>query len=155
MCDPSDHPLGYQMLFKSCLWSRRVKTGLISVDIVSHWCWSSTILQSANQAWIYGVTGPYWYAGGTFLCSQRLNLCAQPNVSAKCKSGGWQAFVSCLCSPQVSLSAYKLHCHAAATLQIFFFGVIAVYIKVSLFANSLDKTSIDHRLPSPPAHRGS
>ena len=46
------------------LLSRRVKTGLISVDIVSHWCWSSTILQSANQAWIYGVTGPYWYAGG-------------------------------------------------------------------------------------------
>ena len=48
----------------------------------------------------------------------------------------------------------SLHYHAAATLQIFFFGVIAVYIKVSLFANSLDKTSIDHRLSSPPAHQG-
>ncbi|KAK9803818.1 hypothetical protein WJX73_003159 [Symbiochloris irregularis] len=34
---------------------RSVKTGLISVDIQSHWTWSSTLLQS--------VSGPYWYAG--------------------------------------------------------------------------------------------
>ncbi|KAK9834606.1 hypothetical protein WJX74_005599 [Apatococcus lobatus] len=42
---------------------RSVKTGLISVDIQSHWTWSSTLLQSANQAFQYGVAGPYWYAG--------------------------------------------------------------------------------------------
>ncbi|DBA97618.1 TPA: hypothetical protein ACH3X3_012521 [Trebouxia sp. C0006] len=42
---------------------RSVKTGLISVDIQSHWTWSSTLLQSANQAFQYGIAGPYWYAG--------------------------------------------------------------------------------------------
>lgn len=42
---------------------RSVKTGLISVDIQSHWTWSSTLLQSANQAYQYGISGPYWYAG--------------------------------------------------------------------------------------------
>lgn len=63
----------------STILCRRIKTGLISVDIVSHWCWSSTILQSANQAWIYGVTGPYWYAGG----EQQRNLRFFPTVLSK------------------------------------------------------------------------
>ena len=32
---------------------RTIKTGLIAVDIVSHWTWSSTLLQSSNQAFKY------------------------------------------------------------------------------------------------------
>lgn len=37
---------------------------LVSADIVSHWTWAATLLQSSNQAYQYGVAGPFWYAGG-------------------------------------------------------------------------------------------
>lgn len=43
---------------------RTIKTGLIAVDIVSHWTWAATLLQSSNVAWQYGVSGPFWYAAG-------------------------------------------------------------------------------------------
>ncbi|KAL3145727.1 hypothetical protein ABBQ32_003256 [Trebouxia sp. C0010 RCD-2024] len=48
--------------FQTC--GRTIKTGLIAVDIVSHWTWAATLLQSSNQAYQYGVSGPFWYAGG-------------------------------------------------------------------------------------------
>ena len=35
------------------LQTNRFFAGLISVDIQSHWTWSSTLLQSANQAFQY------------------------------------------------------------------------------------------------------
>ncbi|KAM7264869.1 hypothetical protein ACFE04_002552 [Oxalis oulophora] len=28
------------------------------------WTWAATILQSSNFAWQYGISGPFWYAGG-------------------------------------------------------------------------------------------
>lgn len=37
---------------------------LCTADIVSHWTWAATLLQSSNQAYQYGVSGPFWYAGG-------------------------------------------------------------------------------------------
>ncbi|KAL6642363.1 hypothetical protein ACP70R_020544 [Stipagrostis hirtigluma subsp. patula] len=43
---------------------RSVKTGLIACVIVSQWTWAATILQSAYVAWLYGVSGPFWYASG-------------------------------------------------------------------------------------------
>jgi hypothetical protein len=43
---------------------RTILTGLIAVDIVSHWTWAATLLQSSNVAWEYGVSGPFWYASG-------------------------------------------------------------------------------------------
>ncbi|KAF8117253.1 hypothetical protein N665_0012s0253 [Sinapis alba] len=43
---------------------RNVKTGLIASVIVSQWTWAATILQSSNVAWLYGVSGPFWYASG-------------------------------------------------------------------------------------------
>ena len=36
----------------------------VTADIVSHWTWAATLLQSSNQAYQYGVSGPFWYAGG-------------------------------------------------------------------------------------------
>jgi len=36
----------------------------VNADIVSHWTWAATLLQSSNQAYQYGVAGPFWYAGG-------------------------------------------------------------------------------------------
>ncbi|KAL6642361.1 hypothetical protein ACP70R_020542 [Stipagrostis hirtigluma subsp. patula] len=43
---------------------RSVKTGLIACAIVSQWTWTSTLLQSSNAAWQYGVSGPFWHASG-------------------------------------------------------------------------------------------
>lgn len=38
-----------------------IKTGLTASVIVSDWTWAATLLQSANVAWLYGVSGPFWY----------------------------------------------------------------------------------------------
>ncbi|CAK0787068.1 hypothetical protein CVIRNUC_010284 [Coccomyxa viridis] len=43
---------------------RSIKQGLIAVDIVSHWTWAATLLQSSNVAYKNGVSGPFWYAAG-------------------------------------------------------------------------------------------
>jgi len=43
---------------------RNVKTGLTASVIVSQWTWAATLLQSSNQAWLYGISGPFWYAAG-------------------------------------------------------------------------------------------
>ena len=39
---------------------RDVKVGLTAAVIVSQWTWAATLLQSANVAWAYGVSGPFW-----------------------------------------------------------------------------------------------
>eukprot|EP00249_Psilotum_nudum_P005971 c19366_g1_i1 orf=48-2024(+) len=44
---------------------RSVKTGLVAVDVVSHWTWVSTLLQSSNEAFTYGISGSFWYASGS------------------------------------------------------------------------------------------
>lgn len=41
---------------------RSIKTGLVAVDVVSHWTWVSTLLQSANETFQYGISGSFWYA---------------------------------------------------------------------------------------------
>ncbi|EIE20547.1 urea active transporter-like protein [Coccomyxa subellipsoidea C-169] len=43
---------------------RSIKQGLIAVDIVSHWTWAATLLQSSNVAYKNGISGPFWYAAG-------------------------------------------------------------------------------------------
>ncbi|TFK31378.1 urea transporter [Crucibulum laeve] len=46
--------------------SRSLKTGLIVAGILSSWTWSLTLLQSATQSYVIGISGGYWYAvGGT------------------------------------------------------------------------------------------
>ncbi|KAH7416243.1 hypothetical protein KP509_14G082300 [Ceratopteris richardii] len=40
---------------------RSIKTGLVAVDVVSHWAWVSDLLQSSNEAFQYGVSGSFWY----------------------------------------------------------------------------------------------
>lgn len=41
---------------------RSIGTGLLAVDIVSHWTWASILLQSVSYGWFYGITGSYWCA---------------------------------------------------------------------------------------------
>ncbi|GJJ09771.1 hypothetical protein Clacol_003995 [Clathrus columnatus] len=43
---------------------RSVKPGLIAAGIVSAWTWAATLLQSSAVAYKYGISGPWWYAGG-------------------------------------------------------------------------------------------
>lgn len=40
---------------------RSIKTGLVAVDVVSHWAWVSDLLQSSNEAFQYGISGSFWY----------------------------------------------------------------------------------------------
>ncbi|QLG70964.1 hypothetical protein HG535_0A09130 [Zygotorulaspora mrakii] len=47
--------------------SRNVPLGLMVVSIVSSWCWSLTLLQSASESYNYGVSGGYLYAIGGFI----------------------------------------------------------------------------------------
>lgn len=44
--------------------SRNVPLGLMVVSIVSSWCWSLTLLQSATESFNYGISGSYFYAIG-------------------------------------------------------------------------------------------
>ncbi|CAR28269.1 hypothetical protein ZYGR_0N07640 [Zygosaccharomyces rouxii] len=44
--------------------SRNVPLPLMIVSIVSTWCWSLTLLQSATESYSYGVSGGYLYAVG-------------------------------------------------------------------------------------------
>lgn len=43
---------------------RNVKTGLITVSVVSAWTWAATLLQSSTVAYEFGIAGPFWYAAG-------------------------------------------------------------------------------------------
>lgn len=43
---------------------RTVKTGLIASAVVSSWTWAATLLQSSSVAYLYGISGPFWYASG-------------------------------------------------------------------------------------------
>jgi SSS family transporter len=41
-----------------------VKTSLIASAVVSSWTWAATLLQSTSVAYLYGISGPFWYASG-------------------------------------------------------------------------------------------
>ncbi|CAF1522980.1 unnamed protein product [Adineta ricciae] len=43
---------------------RKVKTGLIASAVVSSWTWAATLLHSSSVAYLYGISGPFWYASG-------------------------------------------------------------------------------------------
>lgn len=43
---------------------RSIKTGLTASVLVSQWTWAATLLQSSNVAYLYGISGPFWYASG-------------------------------------------------------------------------------------------
>ncbi|KAJ5893374.1 urea active transporter 1 [Penicillium taxi] len=43
---------------------RSVKSGLVAAAVVSSWTWAATLLQSSSVAYMYGVSGPFYYASG-------------------------------------------------------------------------------------------
>eukprot|EP00122_Pirum_gemmata_P004328 Pgem_evm1s3929 len=46
---------------------RDIGIGLTASVLVSQWTWAATLLQSANVAFQYGISGPLWYASGATL----------------------------------------------------------------------------------------
>ncbi len=43
---------------------RNMKGGIVTASIVSTWTWAATIMVSSKMGYIYGISGPYWYAAG-------------------------------------------------------------------------------------------
>ncbi|MDP6923818.1 MAG: sodium:solute symporter family protein [Candidatus Scalindua sp.] len=43
---------------------RNTKGGIVTASIVSTWTWAATIMVSSKMGYIYGISGPYWYAAG-------------------------------------------------------------------------------------------
>lgn len=39
---------------------RSIKSGLIAVDVVSHWAWASVLLSSVTYGWLYGAAAAMW-----------------------------------------------------------------------------------------------
>jgi Na+/proline symporter len=45
---------------------RSVKSGLVAAAVVSSWTWAATLLQSSAVAYKYGISGPFFYASGSY-----------------------------------------------------------------------------------------
>lgn len=43
---------------------RNTKGGIVTASIVSTWTWAATIMVSSKMGYVYGISGPYWYAAG-------------------------------------------------------------------------------------------
>lgn len=54
---------------------RAIKTGLISVDVVSHWTWSITLLQSSTVGFNWGIAGEHF---ARLAGDGRFNFSVQP-----------------------------------------------------------------------------
>jgi len=60
---------------------RSIGTGLLAVDIVSHWTWASILLSSVTYGYFYGITGSYWCAAVPLLSPSKMHVESylQPN----------------------------------------------------------------------------
>jgi len=43
---------------------RNLGWGLINASIVASWTWAATIMMSSRTGYLYGISGPFWYAAG-------------------------------------------------------------------------------------------
>ncbi|KAL3698886.1 hypothetical protein R1sor_012962 [Riccia sorocarpa] len=46
---------------------RSIKTGLVAVDVVSRSTWVATLTVSVNEAYSYGISGPFWVSSGSVI----------------------------------------------------------------------------------------
>ena len=79
----------------------KVSIGLTATTIVSQWTWSATLLQSSTVASKYGISGPYWYAGGATI---QIILFAILSIMLKTRAPGAKTFL------QVSQLPIFLNC---------------------------------------------
>ena len=82
----------------------KVSIGLTATTIVSQWTWSATLLQSSTVASKYGISGPYWYAGGATI---QIILFSILSIMLKTRAPGAKTFlqVSSPLSARLRLSA--------------------------------------------------
>lgn len=63
---------------------RSIGTGLLAVDIVSHWTWASILLSSVTYGYFYGITGSYWCATVPLLFSANTHV--KSHSQPKCRA---------------------------------------------------------------------
>merc|ERR1719234_2723503 len=68
----------------------KVSIGLTATTIVSQWTWSATLLQSSTVASKYGISGPYWYAGGATI---QIIIFSILSIMLKTKAPGAKTFL--------------------------------------------------------------
>ena len=84
------------------------------MDVVSHWTWSSTLLQSTYEVWAYGISGSYWCAAA--LCS------------------GLAVFSGC--SEELESAVTMCRYAGGATVNVLLFGILAIQVQVRAAQNS-------------------
>merc|ERR1712032_1194092 len=78
----------------------KVSIGLTATTIVSQWTWSATLLQSSTVAGKYGISGPYWYAGGATI---QIIIFSILSIMLKTRAPGAKTFLQVSCPPSIPL----------------------------------------------------
>merc|ERR1712209_73506 len=95
----------------------KVSIGLTATTIVSQWTWSATLLQSSTVASKYGISGPYWYAGGATI---QIVLFSILSIMLKTRAPGAKTFL------QVIKARFGSRTHQVFCLFAFFTNLIVV-----------------------------
>jgi len=78
----------------------KVSIGLTATTIVSQWTWSATLLQSSTVASKYGISGPYWYAGGATI---QIIIFSILSIMLKTRAPGAKTFLQVSTTPRSAL----------------------------------------------------
>merc|ERR1712018_830408 len=109
----------------------KVSIGLTATTIVSQWTWSATLLQSSTVASKYGISGPYWYAGGATI---QIVLFSILSIMLKTRAPGAKTFL------QVIKARFGSRTHQVFCLFAFFtnlIGMMSLTIAGTTVLNSL------------------
>ena len=93
----------------------KVSIGLTATTIVSQWTWSATLLQSSTVAAKFGISGPYFYAGGA--CIQII-IFSILSIMLKTKAPGAKTFL------QVIKARFGKRTHLVFCVFAFFTNII-------------------------------
>merc|ERR1719507_2510778 len=95
----------------------KVSIGLTATTIVSQWTWSATLLQSSTVASKYGISGPYWYAGGATI---QIILFSVLSIMLKTRAPGAKTFL------QVIKARFGKRTHIVFCVFAFFTNLIVM-----------------------------
>merc|ERR1711963_570874 len=95
----------------------KVSIGLTATTIVSQWTRSATLLQSSTVASKYGISGPYWYAGGATI---QIIIFSILSIMLKTRAPGAKTFL------QVIKARFGSRTHQVFCLFAFFTNLIVM-----------------------------
>merc|ERR1712209_80526 len=95
----------------------KVSIGLTATTIVSQWTWSATLLQSSTVASKYGISGPYWYAGGATI---QITIFSILSIMLKTRAPGAKTFL------QVIKARFGARTHLVFCTFAFFTNLIVM-----------------------------